>query len=226
MNAKKAEIIEFKKSKPKSKPRNTSTPAPEFKYFTQAQIKLLRRTARNAAIIAEQKGNVGAIRDWMAIDLLTSTGMRVAEASDIRCGDIRAGSGEQSIYVRDGKGHKSRIIQIPGSLKSHLKRYINWKMERGESIDGEAYLFIGQRGRWTPAAIQQAVKKYLKHLGLYERGKSVHALRHSYAVELYRQSRDLRAVQKQLGHSSVQNTQIYADVLTEDIQAQLKGIWN
>jgi len=39
----------------------------------------------------------------MAIDLLTSTGMRVAEASNIRCGDIKAGYSESAIFIRDGK---------------------------------------------------------------------------------------------------------------------------
>ncbi len=67
--------------------------------------------------------------------------------------------------------------------------------------------------------------RHLKALGLYESGKSVHALRHSYALELYRQERDLRAVQKQLGHASVQTTQVYADVTQEDIQGQIKGLW-
>jgi len=55
------------------------------------------------------------------------------------------------------------------------------------------FLFMGQRGPWTAQAIQQLVKKYLKNLGLYENEKSVHALRHSYAVEFYKQQKDLRA---------------------------------
>ena len=78
----------------------------------------------------------------------------------------------------------------------------------------------------TVQAIQQIVKKYLKAIGLYEPGKAAHALRHSYAVALYRRKRDLRAVQKQLGHASIQTTQIYADVTREDIQEQIKGIWS
>ncbi len=53
----------------------------------------------------------------------------------------------------------------------------------------------------------------------------MHALRHSYAVEIYRKEKDLRALQKQLGHSTTQTTEIYADVLTEDIQRQLKNLW-
>ena len=132
---------------------------------------------------------------------------------------------QSEIFIRDGKGARSRTIQITMALKAHLRSLLKWKEEKGEAIYDDAFLFIGQRGPWTSQAIQQIVKKYLKMLNLYENGKSVHALRHSYAVELYRQKRDLRAVQKQLGHASVQTTQIYADVLKEDIQEQLKNLW-
>jgi site-specific recombinase XerD len=161
----------------------------------------------------------------MAIDLITSSGLRVSEAANVRCGDIKAGYGESALFVRDGKGAKSRTVQIPDALKKHLKQFIIWKASRGEPTSPDDYLFIGQRGPWTAQAIQFLVKKYLKLLCLYENEKSVHALRHSYAVEFYRQERDLRALQKQLGHSSVQTTQIYADVTVQDIQKQIRGLW-
>ena len=86
-------------------------------------------------------------------------------------------------------------------------------------------MFIGQRGKWTKQALQQTVKKYLKALGLYEMGKPVHSLRHSYGVELYAKEKDLRAVQKQLRHISIQSTLIYADVTDENISQQIKGLW-
>jgi integrase/recombinase XerD len=197
-----------------------------FKYFNELQIKLIRRKSRNSAQLAKEKGNVTAVRDWMLIDLLTSTGMREAEAADMRCGDILAGYGQSACYVRNGKDDKSRTIQIPDSLRIHLKSFLVWKQEYGEPVGTDDYLFIGQRGPWTPWAVGEIVKKYLRQLGLYQNGKSAHSLRHSYAVQLYCQKRDLRAVQKQLGHSSIQTTQKYADVLTEDIQEQIKGLWN
>ncbi len=218
-----AKVIHFQKRQPKAKARNS---ADGFKYFSELQIKLIRRTARNVAQLALQKGQATGGREWVLLDVLTSTGMRVAEASDLRCGDVKAGYGESAIFIRNGKGDKSRTVQIPDSLKKHLKSFLKWKHDKGELTGDNDYLFLGQRGPWTPAAIQQIVKKYLRQLGLYESGKSVHALRHSYAVELYRKERDIRAVQKQLGHVTIQTTQKYADVLAEDIQEQVKGLWN
>jgi site-specific recombinase XerD len=161
----------------------------------------------------------------MAIDLLTSTGMRVSEAADFRCGDVRAGYGESSVFVRNGKGGKSRTIEIPESLKKHLKGFLSWKVSTGDPVGEDDFLFIGQRGPWTAQAIQQIVKKHLKNLHLYRPGMSAHSLRHSFAVEVYSVEKDLLAVKKLLGHTSLQTTQIYADVLTEDVQRQVKGLW-
>ena len=162
----------------------------------------------------------------MVIDLLTCTGLRVSEAANLRCGDLKLGYAESKIFVRNGKGGISGHVVVPDSLKKHLKGFMAWKENMGEPIGADDHVFVGQRGGWTAQAIQQIVKKYLKQLGLYENGKSVHALRHSYGVELYSKERDLRTVQKQLRHRSIQSTLICADVTAEDIQQQLKGLWN
>ncbi|MGA2228109.1 MAG: integrase, partial [Syntrophobacteraceae bacterium] len=59
-----------------------------IKYYTDQQIKLLRRTVRDQAALDIERGQVTAIREWMAIDLVTSSGLRVSEAANVRCGDI------------------------------------------------------------------------------------------------------------------------------------------
>jgi site-specific recombinase XerD len=162
----------------------------------------------------------------MLIDLLTCTGLRAAEAADVRCGDILAGYGQCALYVRNGKGDKPRTIEIPDSLKKHFKSFIQWKQSKEEPTGEDDHLLIGQRGPWTPAGVAQTVKKYLRELGLYQPGWSAHSLRHSYATELYAREHDLRTVQKQLGHVSVQTTQRYADVSRADIQRQVKNLWS
>jgi site-specific recombinase XerD len=197
-----------------------------IKYFNAQQIKMIRRRVRDQAEIDHKKGNITGIKEWMVIDLLTSTGVRVSEAANLRCGDLRLGYGESSIFVRKGKGDISGHVVINESLKKHFKSFMGWKNEQKEPIGEESYVFIGQRGPWTSQAIQQIVKKYLKDLNLYQKGKSVHALRHSYAVELYSKEKDIRAVQKQLRHVSLQSTLVYADVTEEAIKNQVKGLWN
>jgi len=213
-----------KESAPEKKQRIKNVDG--VKYFNEKQIKLLRRTVRDQSELDVQKGGVTAIREWLAVDLLTCTGLRVSEAANLRCGDLKLGYAESKLFLRDGKGGISGHVVIPDSLKKHLKGFLSWKEKNGEATGEDDHLFVGQRGAWTSQAIQQIVKKYLKQLGLYENGKSVHALRHSYGVELYSKEKDLRAVQKQLRHRSIQSTLIYADVTAEDIQNQVKGLWN
>ena len=215
-----ARIIKFPtKAKAKKRPRIKNIDG--VKYFSPKQIKILRRTVKDQA----DTGKMTHIREWMAIDLLTCTGLRVSEAANLRCGDLKIGYGDSKIFVRAGKGSISGHLIIPDSLKKHLKSYSKWKQDQGESTGKDDHLFFGQRGSWTAQALQQIVKKYLKLLDLYEPGKSVHALRHSYAMDLYAKEKDLRCVQKQLRHVSIQSTLVYADVTDEEIASQVKNLY-
>jgi len=214
----KAKVIQFPQKKGQRKAiRNVDG----VKYFTHDQIRLLRRTVRDRASTRK----LTCIREWAMVDLLTGTGLRVDEAANLRCGDLKTGYGLSGIFVRNGKGGYSRTVQITNELKSNLKRFLKWKKERKEPTGYDDHIFLGQRGPMTRQAVQQIAKKYLKQLELYEDGKSAHSLRHSYAVEYYRKTRDLRGLQKQLGHQNITTTQIYADVTDEDIQENIKGLW-
>ncbi len=76
----------------------------------------------------------------------------------------------------------------------------------------------------TPSGIQQVFKKYAKKAGLSRR-YSIHSLRYTYAVRLYKASNyNLRMVQKMLGHSSPTVTQVYADVLDSDIDKAIANL--
>ncbi|MGD0276633.1 MAG: tyrosine-type recombinase/integrase [Syntrophales bacterium] len=223
METAKSSIIKF--PSPRAKTAKRLRQEDSLKYFNHTQIRMLRRAARDQAELDSKKGKKTGIREWMAIDLLISTGLRVSEAADLKCGDLKLGYGESKIIVNEGKGNITAHVVINESLKKHLKHFLSWKEEMGEPIGIDDPLFLGQRGQWIAQAIQQIVKKYLKALKLYEPGKSVHALRHSYGVELYSKEKDLRTVQKQLRHLSIQSTLIYADVTDESISKQIKGLW-
>jgi integrase/recombinase XerD len=196
------------------------------KYFTESEIKLIRRTVRQDSELALNKDQVTSVKDWMIIDLLTCTGLRVSECSNLIVSDLTISHGKNEVLVRHGKGNTFGSVVIPLSLKKHLNQFLTWKERIGEPITPDSFLFIGQRGHITSQGIQRIVKKYLKKLNLYTTGKSVHSLRHSYAVQLYSQSKDLLAVKKQLRHTNLQSTLVYADICKEEIERQVKGLWN
>ena len=134
-----ANVIQFpgtKKSanRPRGKKRVRNVDG--VKYFNERQIKLLRRTVRDQAELHHQRGRTTGIREWMVIDLLTCTGLRVSEAANLRCGDIKVRYGESGIFVREGKGAVSGTVEIGQALLKHLKQYLRWKKARGESSGG------------------------------------------------------------------------------------------
>jgi integrase/recombinase XerD len=194
----------------------------EIKFFNDRQIEALRKRLRTRA----KTGKKGAVTEWAIIDTLVQSGIRVSECADLRCRSLKDGYGECALFIAHGKGNKDRYVQISENLKDHLRKFIAWKIDHDEAVGGNDYLFIGQRGAISAQGIQVIVKKHLKALGIYELKKSVHSLRHSYATRYYRESQhDIRGLQKQLGHSSVVTTQIYADTTPEEIQANVNKLW-
>ena len=76
------------------------------------------------------------------------------------------------------------------------------RLDIGNRIVGP--LFIGQQGKHISSrAIQHIFKHYAPQ------GITPHKIRHSYASELYKRSKNLRVVQENLGHTSIKTTEIY-----------------
>ncbi len=84
---------------------------------------------------------------------------------------------------------------------------------------------MGCRGPLTAQGLQPIWKRAVKLAGL-PAGLSIHSARHTLAVRLLRKTKNLRQVQKQLGHSSPATTaNMYADVSFEDMQAGVSGLY-
>ena len=122
------------------------------------------------------------------------------------------------MIVRKGKGSKKRVVKFSKNLKKHLREYI-------KTYSPGEYLFQSSRGgKFRISGIQKIFKKKAKKAGLPSR-YSIHSLRHTYATRLYKASNyNLRLVQKQLGHTSIQTTTIYSDVIDQDISDALEKL--
>jgi len=74
------------------------------------------------------------------------------------------------------------------------------------------------------SALQKIFKKWAQKAGLPEY-YSIHSLRHTYATRLYKASgHNLRMVQKQFGHSNIQTTMVYSDVMDDDVNNALEHL--
>jgi len=87
------------------------------------------------------------------------------------------------------------------------------------------YLFYSSRGdKLERSANQKTFKKWAEKAGLSE-SYSIHSLRHTHATRLYKASgNNLRMIQKQLGHSNIQTTTVYSDILNEAVDKALKNM--
>lgn len=149
------------------------------------------------------------LRDAAILELFYSCGLRISEllALDVKDMDFIG----DTLRVM-GKGSKERIVPIGGPAVSAIQRY------RQEAAVTSGALFLSKRRtRITQQAVDQLLKKYLKHSGI-PFAISPHKLRHSFATHLLDAGADLRSVQSLLGHASLSTTQIYTHVTKERLK--------
>jgi len=186
-------------------------------FLTPKQALALKSYCRDRANEADSAGKKRPVRDWAILHVALDAGLRVSEICDLQIRDVILGCDHASLIVRDGKGGKKRGVRMGSALRQHLLEFIEWKEKADESVSGRAPLFVSSRqGPLTRTAVYRIFRKYADAVDIPKRF-SIHSCRHTYASLLYRASDfNLRLVQKQLGHRSIQTTQIYADVLNED----------
>jgi site-specific recombinase XerD len=195
------------------------------KYLKEPEAKQLRTFMEDKALAAYARDQKKPIRDWAIIDIALSSGLRASEIRHLRLKDLHVGKGENALLVSKGKGDKRRLVMIGEKLKKHLKEYIIWKKQQGEPADPADFLFTSERSaRMTLSAVQKRFKLWSRLAGLNPR-YSIHSARHTYATMLYRSTKDLRMVQKQLGHSNIRITAVYADVLAEDVEKAVNALY-
>lgn len=180
--------------------------------------------ARAAKDRALARGGSVAVRDGFLVELSLGSGLRVSELSGLTCADLPLGD-PPAVVVRRGKGNKSRIVNVSSQLRGMAEEFVAWKRSRGEDVGPHAPVFQScVTGRaMTARALQLSFARSLRRAGV--RHKGIHAARHTYATALFRSSRDLRLVQRQLGHASLATTQIYLSLFDEDVIEAVEGLY-
>ena len=197
------------------------------KFMSQEEAKRLLKATKSIAKVAISLGHKVAIRDYFIVDLALSSGLRVMEIAQLKCGDIFGVDDIFSLLVRRGKNGKKRLVGLSGSFKHHYDTYIRWKKKIGEPVGSDDPLIRSSNtgSHMTTRAIEKAFKRAAAKAGLSPH-YAIHCLRHTYACHLYKASGyNLRLVQKQLGHSSSRTTEVYADVMQPDLRKSLEKLY-
>jgi integrase/recombinase XerC len=157
-----------------------------------------------ARLLEIPPGDAFVTRDRAIMELLYSSGLRLAELVGLDVGnlDLR----DRTVRVR-GKGDKTRVVPVGSVAAGVLEK---WLLERATlAKPDEQALFVGRGGRRLgPRAVQTRVAQWARRQGL-SMHVYPHLFRHSFATHLLESSRELRGVQELLGHADISTTQVY-----------------
>lgn len=154
------------------------------------------------------------VRNKAMLSVMLNMGLRVSEVSNLKFRDVS--TCKRKLRVVNGKNGKDRDLVIPGYTLELLEK---WKVVRSE---GE-YFFSSLAGsRVNIRYIQDMVGRYRKRSAI-DKNVTPHTLRHTFATEFYRQTKDIETLRKILGHSDISTTQIYVTLANIDVENAMNG---
>jgi integrase/recombinase XerC len=175
-----------------------------------------------ALLEAPDAKNRFMLRDRALLELLYSTGIRVAELVSVNLLDLDLTT--EMLRV-SGKGKKERLVPVGRPAIEAIRAWFPSREQlccdrarRGHELEKEALLLNGQGGRLSSRSVERTVKAYGEKAGIPQI-VTPHALRHSFATHLLEMGADLRSVQELLGHASLSTTQRYTHLTLDHITA-------
>ena len=206
----------------------------------------LEKEEIRAIITAVQSVSPKPERDALLFEVLWESGARVSEAlalmpKMVGLTDLTLPNLKQSKIIKI-EGMPKRVrdttaikeVEVSASLCSVLKVYCS-----ENDIGPDDYIFesnINPGKHLTPWYVWNTMNKASEFAGVYRLGKRnpitggrrkgayPHLFRHSNAMMLLEETRDIDIVSQQLGHSSIKTTQIYAYTKKPKIKREVAKI--
>lgn len=189
----------------------------EREILTTDQIKELYQIADNQ-YCESYKQEALKCQDKVILTVYYGCGLRRNEGINLAVDDINFDT--RILHVRKGKGGKQRLIPFNKTASKYLQ---DWVFEYRSVLikdKKEPQLFINSYGMPTGAeTLNQRLQRLLNQsqdIRLKEKRITLHSLRHSIATHLLANGMDIQKVQKFLGHSSLETTQIYTHLIEND----------
>lgn len=206
----KREYIEKNPMRIVRRPKNNTEH--KVSYLTKTEINKLFKA------IDREPNEIVVMRDKTVISLALATGLRVSALSNINIDDIDF---ENSVVNVIEKRQKVRGINIGDNTRNMLKEWIEIRNEAFKDVNSPALFLSQKKNRLSGDAISDKLTKYCNEAGI--KRITPHKLRASAACALAKAGVPVKAIAKQLGHSSTNVTMRYIDVFEEDSE-KAKGI--
>ena len=178
---------------------------------------ILSLEEREALISQPNKRYRTGLRDLAIIRLMLNVGLRSSEVLNIYINDLDWISGK--LIVRHGKGDKDRIVWMNEEDLEVLRK---WKERKPQT----PLLFTTLAGRKINDRYLRAMVKRRAHKIGIKKDVHPHLLRHTFATDLLKSTKNIRLVQKALGHASLASTMIYTHIHDEELESAFKTFRN
>ncbi len=219
----KKEKAELGSSKKKNKAKKTrwkvSTMEKDIEYISSKKLTLIRSHLNK--------------RDCLIFDLIYFSGMRIGEVFSIEKNSFPPNRStskvikielKESVFDDTDRQTKSgeRFIYIPNTLYQEIAQYITFK--RGRTSHSLIFTTLSNSGKskkgdpLAPDTFRKNLALACKKTGVTHRP---HDLRHTLATDLFRATKDILLVKDVLGHKSVDTTEKYTHLLSEEVAATL-----
>ncbi len=157
-------------------------------------------------------------RDKAMLELLYATGIRVSELISLNVEDVNIPAG----FIRCSSSGKTRMIPLYPAAVRALQTYITQIRTSMIADSAEPALFVNLGGeRMSRQGFWKIIKHYQQTANI-QKDITPHTLRHSFAAHLLENGADLKSIQEMLGHSDISSTQIY----TQIVKQNLKSVYN
>jgi len=156
------------------------------------------------------------VRDRAILEVLYSTGIRRSELINLQLHDISLP--RRTLYVKEGKGGKDRLLPIGERAAQWLERYLLTIRQQLLMDINNQTLFLNDYGEaFRDNKLGDRVKRFMKNAGITAPG-SCHLLRHAMATHMLENGAEMRFIQAMLGHADLRSTQIYTHVSIRKLQ--------
>jgi len=149
--------------------------------------------------------NIHNVRYHACLTLIYSCGLRVSEAINVKVGDVD--SEQRLLYIRNGKGAKSRAVPIPSRTLTILRKM--WETHKHPELLFPANPAWGKSGCQNKPFSSGSLQPHFKAALFTAKCKkqaTIHSLRHSYATHLLEEGISIFTVKEYLGHSGILTT--------------------
>ncbi len=148
------------------------------------------------------------------MQVMLDAGLRASEVLKLKVKDLDWMTGK--LKVRQGKGKKDRILWLNPQALEVLRK---WREKKPQQTD---MLFTTLGGKLLSDRYLRAMVKRYGTKAVISKDVHPHTLRHTFATDLYRETKNIRLVQKALGHSDLSTTMIYTHIVDDELEDALK----